>query len=227
MTRAVSTAVVGDEQFQAVQGVAHLDLAGEAAIGPAILGGVEHGILHGFGGREAFGFFDRYLKPGAKLPPVVLMITPRDGAEKVAPASEISVHFAPIIDERTVLVIPDNAMKRLQYEVNCIRTFYLANIAAQDIQAALSSMLRSTTRVPNIIFDKNLNSLTIRTTPQEIELVEKLIRVWDKPKGEVVIDLEIMEVSRMKERQLGISFDSNQAGLMYNGAASGSASSAA
>jgi len=47
-------------------------------------------------------FFDRYLKPGAKLPPVVLMTTPRDGAEGVAPATEIAVHFAPIIDERTI-----------------------------------------------------------------------------------------------------------------------------
>jgi len=48
-------------------------------------------------------FFDRYLKPGAKLPPAVLMVTPRDGAEDVSPASEIAVHFAPIIDERTIL----------------------------------------------------------------------------------------------------------------------------
>lgn len=132
-----------------------------------------------------------------------------------------SRNFSRIIDERSVLVIPDNAMKRMQYEVNCIRTFYLANIAAQEVQAALSSMLRSTTRVPNIIFDKNLNSLTIRSTPQEIELVEKLLRVWDKPKGEVVIDLEIMEVSRLKERQLGISFDNNQVGMTYGGLPSG------
>jgi len=128
-----------------------------------------------------------------------------------------SKNFSRIIDERSVLVIPDNAMKRLQFEVNCIRTFYLANITAQEVQAALSSMLRSTTRVPNIIFDKNLNSLTIRSTPQEIELVEKLLRVWDKPKGEVVIDLQIMEVSRLKERQLGISFSNNQVGLAYGG----------
>jgi general secretion pathway protein D len=126
-----------------------------------------------------------------------------------------SRNFSRIIDERTVLVIPDNAMKRLQYEVNCIRTFYLANITAQEIQAALSAMLRSTTRVPNIVFDKNLNSLTIRSTPQEIELVEKLLRVWDKPKGEVVIDLEIMEVSRLKLRELGVSFGDAQVGLKY------------
>ncbi len=136
-----------------------------------------------------------------------------------------SKNFYRIIDERSVLVIPDNAMKRLQYEVNCIRTFYLANITAQEVQAALSSMLRSTTRVPNIVFDKNLNSLTIRSTPQEIELVEKLLRVWDKPKGEVVIDLEIMEVSRLKLRELGVSFDSNTVGMKYGDIVGGDSTS--
>jgi len=126
-----------------------------------------------------------------------------------------SKNFSRIVDERTVLIIPDNPMKRMQYEVNCIRTFYLANITAQEVQAALSAMLRSTTRVPNIVFDKNLNSLTIRSTPQEIELVEKLLRVWDKPKGELVIDMEIMEVSRLRLRQLGVSLDQNTIGARY------------
>ena len=124
-------------------------------------------------------------------------------------------NFYRIIDERTVMIIPDQQMKRLQYEVNCIRTFYISNIGAQEMLGSLSTMLRSPTKVPSIIADKTLNTLTIRGTPQEVELAEKLIRLWDKPKGEVVIDLEIMEVSRLKLRQLGVSFDSNTAGLRY------------
>jgi general secretion pathway protein D len=126
-----------------------------------------------------------------------------------------SRNFYRIVDERTVIIIPDNAMKRMQYDVNCIKTFYLSNILAQDMMAALSTMLRSTTKAPSIIFDKNLNSVTIRDTPQVVELAERLIKVWDKPKAEVVIDMEIMEVSRLKLRQLGISFDQNIIGAQY------------
>jgi hypothetical protein len=48
-------------------------------------------------------FFDRYLKPESKLPPVVLIATPRDGAEGVSPSAEIWVQFAPVIDEKTIL----------------------------------------------------------------------------------------------------------------------------
>jgi len=48
-------------------------------------------------------FFDRYLKVEDKLPPVVLIATPRDGAEGVSPSAKIWVQFAPVIDEKTIL----------------------------------------------------------------------------------------------------------------------------
>ena len=124
-------------------------------------------------------------------------------------------NFYRIVDERTVVIVPDNPIKRIQYEANVIKTFYLSNVVAQDMQNSLISMLRGTAKVPTISSDKNLNSLTIRDTPQVVELAEKLIRAWDKPRAEVVIDLEIMEVSRLKLRQLGVSFDTNMVGLRY------------
>ncbi len=61
-------------------------------------------------------FFDRYLKPEDKLPPVVLIAAPRDSAENVNPAAEISVQFAPVIDEKTVL--NENAVKVVKLNGN-------------------------------------------------------------------------------------------------------------
>jgi len=48
-------------------------------------------------------FFDRYLKVKEKLPPVVLIAWPRDGAENVAVTEPIWVQFAPVIDSATVV----------------------------------------------------------------------------------------------------------------------------
>jgi hypothetical protein len=48
-------------------------------------------------------FFDRYLKTADKLPPVVLMATPKDSAENVSPSSKVILNFAPVIDEKTIL----------------------------------------------------------------------------------------------------------------------------
>jgi general secretion pathway protein D len=128
-------------------------------------------------------------------------------------------NFSRIIDERTVIIVPDQPAKRLQYEVSCIRTFYLSNASAQEMTASLTNMLRGPAKVPLIFFDKNLNSITVRDTPQTIELADKLIKLWDKPKGEVIVDIEIMEVSRSRLRKLGISFDNSYVGLRYGAAA--------
>ena len=135
-----------------------------------------------------------------------------------------SKNFYRIIDERTVVVIPDTPMKRIQYDVNVIKTFYLTNISADTLVASLAQMLRSTVKAPTLISDKTLNWVTIRDTPQVVDMAEKLIAMWDKPKGEVLIDLEIMEVSRSRLRQLGMSFTNggaaNTVGLQYGGTTS-------
>ncbi|MFQ5721842.1 MAG: secretin N-terminal domain-containing protein, partial [Candidatus Aminicenantales bacterium] len=128
-----------------------------------------------------------------------------------------SKNFYRIIDEKTVIVAPDQPVKRAQYEVNAIKTFYLSNIRAQDIQGPLRQMLQTQFRAPNVIIDKNLNSITVRASPEVVKLAEEIIRNWDKPRGEVIIDLEIMEVSRTRLRQLGLDFDQNMIGVRYTG----------
>ena len=128
-----------------------------------------------------------------------------------------SKNFYTIVDEKTVIIAPDQPVKRVQYELNAIKTFYLSNISAQEIQGPLRQMLRTQFQVPNIIVDKNLNTLTIRAAPDIVELAERVLRSWDKPKGEVVIDLEIMEVSRTRLRQLGLDFEQFIVGLRYSG----------
>lgn len=76
--------------------------------------GLGHEFPHGFDERMGVDryqlvqdFFDRYLKVEDKLPPVVLVITPADN-RKVVASTVISVQFAPIIDESTIL--KDNAI---------------------------------------------------------------------------------------------------------------------
>lgn len=127
-----------------------------------------------------------------------------------------SKNFYRIIDPKTLIVVPDQPMNRAKYEVNVIKTFYLANINAQEILGSLTTMTRTQFKAPSIIVDKNLNSVTIRDTPEVVALAERLIRLWDKPKGEVVIDLEFMEVKRVKMKEMGLDFDNHVVGFRYS-----------
>lgn len=72
--------------------------------------GLGHGLSVGYDKRLGVDryqlvndFFDRYLKVEDKLPPVVLIATPHDGAEDVKPTDAIWVQFAPVIDEKTIV----------------------------------------------------------------------------------------------------------------------------
>jgi general secretion pathway protein D len=141
-----------------------------------------------------------------------------EGALKVL--CQATKNFYRIVDERTVIVVPDQPLKRIQYEVTAIRTFYLSNINATEASAAMMMMLRSQYAAPNIVPDKNQNTITIRGTASILDQADKLLRLWDKPQGEVVIDVEIMEVSRTKLRQLGMGFNQNAAGLRFDGGSS-------
>ncbi len=152
--------------------------------------------------------------------PMTIDLSDRSFAQAVSFLCLASKNFSRPVDEKTVIIIPDQPMKRLQYEANAIKTFYLSNLVAADIQNSLAMMVRTQYKAPSIIVDKNLNSITIRDTPSGIRLAEKLIRIWDKAKGEVIIDLEIMEVSRIRLKQLGLDLgnvSTNTLGLRYSG----------
>ncbi|HVG28930.1 MAG TPA: secretin N-terminal domain-containing protein [Pyrinomonadaceae bacterium] len=106
------------------------------------------------------------------------------------------------LDRRTVLVA--DAGKRGQYQQLMLRTFYLTNIDPQNarnlIQAALPP---NAGRQPLVTPNKETNSITVRDTPENIRLIEELIRAIDKDRAEVVMDVNIYEVSRTNLLQLG------------------------
>jgi general secretion pathway protein D len=124
-------------------------------------------------------------------------------------------NFPRIIDERTVIIVPDNVQKRMQYELNAIKTFYLSNIDASETMGRLIQLVRAQYKAPQIQVDKTLNSVTIRDTPQAVALAEKLIHSWDKARGEVLIEIEIMEVSRLREKNLGIDLSNGSLGVQF------------
>ncbi len=126
-----------------------------------------------------------------------------------------SKHFFRVVDSRTVLVLVDQPQNRMKYEQMAIKTFYLTNIDAQEVQQPLMQMIRAQQSIPQISHNKAINSITIRTTPDRLKLAEQIIRLWDKPKGEVLVELEIMEVSRQKLRELGLELDNYGVGFAY------------
>ncbi|HLM56517.1 MAG TPA: secretin N-terminal domain-containing protein [Pyrinomonadaceae bacterium] len=124
------------------------------------------------------------------------------------------------LSPRTILVA--DQVKRPQYQQLVLRTFYLYNVdpneAKQLIQASIPPQAG---RQPVITANKSTNSITVRDTPENIRLVSELLRSIDKERAEVVMDVNIYEVSRADLLQFGNQFGSEASLLNLGGITKG------
>jgi len=93
--------------------------------------------------------------------------------------------------------------KRKELEPNLMETFYLQNLSGpadlQEVVGALKGMLEISRIQVNAIH----SSITMRATPDQLVLAQKIISEYDKPKSEVVIDIAVMQISKDRMRTLG------------------------
>ncbi len=113
------------------------------------------------------------------------------------------------VDRRTIFVYPDNGTNRPRFEKLLIKTFYLGNISAQTAKALLAQMLPPGRQVASVDSAGGAggaatsNILVVKATPAELQLVQDLLGNIDKNKNEVVLDIEIYEVSNDSLLQIG------------------------
>jgi len=107
------------------------------------------------------------------------------------------------VSSNTILVVADTSSKRKEYEQNVMKTFYLRNAATpSDLQQAAGT-LKAILDITRIQVTPEYRSLTLRCTPDQLVLAQKLLNDIDKPKAEVLIDVTVMEVSRDKLHTIG------------------------
>jgi general secretion pathway protein D len=108
------------------------------------------------------------------------------------------------VTENIIMIIPDTAQKRRDYEEQVVRTFYLNNVAiAQDL-TEITTGLRQLLDFKRIQQVNAQSAIIIRDTPDKIALAEKIIRDIDKAKPEVIIQVQVLEARIDNLRNLGI-----------------------
>jgi general secretion pathway protein D len=104
------------------------------------------------------------------------------------------------LSENTALVFPSNPQKLKDYQDLKIRSFYLNNTNAKQVAGMLKSMLKT----KDIFIDERINMLVMRDTPEVVRIAEKLVAATDIADSEVMLDIEVLEVSRSRLQELGI-----------------------
>lgn len=108
------------------------------------------------------------------------------------------------VTENVIMVIPDQAQKRRDYEEQIVRTFYLSNVSIPQDLTEITTGLRSLLDLKRISQVNAQNAIIIRDTPDKIALVDKIVRDIDKAKPEVIVQVQILEARTDNLRNLGI-----------------------
>ncbi len=129
-------------------------------------------------------------------------VTLREALEIIALESKT---FWRPVTSNTIYVASDTQAKRKEVEQNVIKTFYLSNISTQTELQDIVNALRTVLEIGRVIQLVSQNAIIVRGTPDQVALAEKIIGDVDKAKSEVVVDIAVMQVSKDKMRNLGIS----------------------
>ena len=107
-----------------------------------------------------------------------------------------------VINENSVLIFPNTPAKQKEYQELVVRSFYMANADVKQTAA----MIRALVKTRDIFIDEKLNLLVIKDTPEAVRLAEKLVATQDLGEPEVVLEVEVLEVSSSRLREFGIRY---------------------
>jgi general secretion pathway protein D len=142
---------------------------------------------------------DKDIRPDTKATIYVKKARIEDAIEMVLSSNGLQKKA---LSENTALVFPATTQKLKDYQNLMIRSFYFSNTTAKQAAALVKSMLKA----KDVFVDDRLNMMVMRDTPEVIHLAEKLVASNDLADPEVMLDIEVLEVSRSRLQELGVEF---------------------
>ena len=141
-------------------------------------------------------------------------VTIEDALNQILSANQ---SFYKVLNERTIIVIPDTPQKRAQYEEQVIRTFFVSHGDVSELSQLISTIIRVPQAVqPMVAVNETNNSITVRATAAVAGVIERILAANDKPLAEIVVDVEILEVNRERVKQFGLNLTQYALGGIFS-----------
>jgi general secretion pathway protein D len=108
--------------------------------------------------------------------------------------------FYKVVDKNTIMVFKATPQNRELFENVIIKTYYLSNADPNDLRSTLQTINPQL----KVFTDKRINALIVKAKPLDLAIVDQVIRTLDKAKAEVMIYLELMEVTETSLETVGL-----------------------
>ena len=152
---------------------------------------------------------DKEIRPDARVSIFVTHTTIEDALQNILSSNQLSKK---ILNEKSVLIYPNS--KKAEFEEKVVRTFYLNNVDAKQVQ----NLIKTVVKTKEMFIDDQLNIVVMRDSPEAVRLAEKLVSAYDIGDPEVLLEVEIMEIATDKLTEIGLRWP-NQITVGVNGAA--------
>lgn len=143
--------------------------------------------------------FDRDLRGDNRVTVYLRGARVQDALDLITGTNQLAMK---VIDAKTVLIYPNTPDKQREYQEQLVRVFYLSNADAKGTAAFLRAMLK----IHDPFVDERTNMVALRDSPENIQLAERLVAMYDSAEPEVVLEMEVLEISSTSLTNLGVQF---------------------
>jgi general secretion pathway protein D len=119
--------------------------------------------------------------------------------------------FYKVLNQNTLMIVPESPQKRRTYDESVLRTFYLQNA---DTNETLN-VVKALTGIQKAVGNPTLGAITVLSTPDKVALAERIIEANDKSKGEVVVEVRILEVDKTRAKEYGLRLSQYEVGASF------------
>jgi general secretion pathway protein D len=143
--------------------------------------------------------FDKDVKSDGKTTIFVQQVPVEEAIELVLGQNQLARQ---VLSDNMVMIYPNTAVKQKEYQDEIVKTFYFTNADPKKAQELLKTVLNSKT----LFVDDKASLLVMRDTPEAVRMAEKLVASLDLVDAEVMMEVEVLEITRSSLQQLGIQY---------------------
>ncbi|MDR1349983.1 MAG: secretin and TonB N-terminal domain-containing protein [Zoogloeaceae bacterium] len=146
-------------------------------------------------------FYDHDIRPDLKTTIFAKNTTIEDALRLILITSQLEYK---ILNENSVLIYPNTPQKLKEYQTLTVRSFYLTNADVKEVANSIRTLVKS----KDVVVDERLGIIIMRDTPEAIRMAERIVNLQDLSDPEVMLEVEIMEITRSRLLELGIQWPS-------------------
>lgn len=142
---------------------------------------------------------DRDVRPDLKTSIFVKGVSVEDTIDLILLQNQLEKK---VIGDNTVFIYPGTPAKLKDYQDLKIRSFHLTNADPKQMLTMIKTLLKT----KDVFIHEKTNSIVMRDTPDAIRLAEKMVADQDIAEPEVMLEVEVLEITRSRASQLGIKY---------------------